>query len=103
MTYRKQTPAPCGCFALRVWQHADLEGPWAGWRLRGRYLVAPGGERLNAQRLVGMLLEEALRLRLAKARKANCGHQVGVVVPWPGAGDLVQIGADQVDQVERSP
>jgi hypothetical protein len=34
--------------------HVDLHGPWAGWRLAGRDLVAPSGERIPERRLRGL-------------------------------------------------
>lgn len=35
--------------------HVALTGPWAGWRLAGRDLVAPSGERIPERRLRGLL------------------------------------------------
>lgn len=26
--------------------HLDLVGPWAGWRIAGRWLINPSGERI---------------------------------------------------------
>ena len=42
-------------YASQVHNHVDLTGPWAGWRLRGRDLVSPDGERISPQRLTGLL------------------------------------------------
>lgn len=45
-----------------------LFGPFAGWRVSGRFLIAPGpAGRLTPERLLGMLWEE--RARLAQVRK----------------------------------
>lgn len=69
-----------------VTNHVELTGPWAGWRLAGRDLVAPGGERIPERRLRGLLwradasdLRDATRARNAK-RKAVQQSMVKVVV-----------------------
>lgn len=66
--------------------HVELRGPWAGWRLAGRDLVAPSGERIPERRLRGLLwsseardLRDSLRAR-NKARKAGPHGQVKVIV-----------------------
>jgi len=66
--------------------HVQLHGPWAGWRLAGRDLVAPSGERIAERRLRGLLwradatdLRDATRARNA-ARKARQQSMVKVVV-----------------------
>ncbi len=66
--------------------HVDLHGPWAGWRLAGRDLVAPSGERIPERRLRGLLwradatdLRDATRARNV-ARKARQQSMVKVVV-----------------------
>lgn len=45
--------------------HVALSGPWAGWRLAGRDLVAPDGQRINPQRLTGLMWRDAQELRAA--------------------------------------
>ncbi|QHQ28259.1 putative phage-related protein [Xanthomonas albilineans] len=66
--------------------HVELHGPWAGWRLAGRDLVAPTGERIPERRLRGLLwradaidLRDSARAR-NKARKARQQAMVKVVV-----------------------
>lgn len=66
--------------------HVQLTGPWAGWRLAGRDLVAPTGERIPERRLRGLLwradatdLRDATRKR-NEARKARQRDLVKVVV-----------------------
>lgn len=51
--------------AALVDQQIDLSGPWAGWRVRGRDLVAPHGQRIPARRLEGLLWREEMELRRA--------------------------------------
>lgn len=50
-----------------------LHGPWRGWRLAGRELVAPDGERFTTERLRGLAfrLEAEQRLERARARNAR--------------------------------
>lgn len=62
--------------------HVDLHGPWAGWRLAGRDLVSPEGQRLSEGRLRGLVWRDENEQRLARirARKANSGHRGMVTV-----------------------
>lgn len=52
--------------------HVDLTGPWAGWRLRGRDLVSPTGDRVSPERMRGLMFRQQAEARLAaaKARRA---------------------------------
>lgn len=73
-------------FELLTRNHVDLTGEWTGWKLRGRHLVSPGGERLSPERLAGLAWRDAMELRLAgfasrrKAEQAKHGPKVRVVV-----------------------
>lgn len=53
------TPCPNSCahdlHRRMVTNHAELTGPWAGWRLAGRDLIAPSGELIPERRLRGSL------------------------------------------------
>jgi len=51
--------------------HVALHGQWAGWRLAGRDLVSPDGDRINPQRLRGLLFRQDAEARVAKARAIN--------------------------------
>lgn len=84
----KPCPNPCAHDQYRrvIDNHVALTGPWAGWRLAGRDLVAPTGERIPERRLRGLLwradasdLRDAARTRNA-ARKARQQSMVKVVV-----------------------
>lgn len=44
-----------------VYNEAALFGEWRGWRLAGRYLVSPTGERLMPERLRGIMFIESVR------------------------------------------
>lgn len=71
-------------------QQLDLIGEWYGWRLRGRHLVSPDGERITPERLRGLLWRDGSELRLAgyasrrtaeqAQRAARYGPRVKVVV-----------------------
>jgi hypothetical protein len=43
----------------------DFTGDWHGWRLRGRHLVSPDGQRITRERLTGLLWRDQTELRLA--------------------------------------
>jgi hypothetical protein len=68
----------------------DFFGEWYGWRLRGRYLVSPDGQRLTRERLLGLLVRDSLELRVAglttrqaaeaNKRRSQYGPQVKVIV-----------------------
>ena len=84
----EQCPNTCASAHYRhvIENHVELHGPWAGWRLAGRDLVAPSGERIPERRLRGLLwradasdLRDATRKRNA-ARKARQQSLVKVVV-----------------------
>ena len=43
----------------------DFEDEWYGWRLRGRHLVSPDGQRMTIERLRGLMWRDQMELRLA--------------------------------------
>lgn len=51
-----------------VHNNTPLYGPWAGWRMAGRVLVSPDGDRISPERLRGILFVESNRLRLHQLR-----------------------------------
>lgn len=56
-------------YARIVENKTPLYGPWEGWRMSGRFLIAPGkAGRLTPERLLGMMWEELTRLRQVKNR-----------------------------------
>lgn len=65
-----------------VYNITPLYGPWSGWRMAGRVLVSPDGDRITPERLRGLMFRETNEVRRRKA-KTKCGFQ-GVVV----AGDF---------------
>jgi hypothetical protein len=75
--------------AAVVDQQIDLSGPWEGWRIRGRDLVAPHGQRIPARRLEGLLWREEMELRRAgfasrkKAESERRNSQLVKVVVVP--------------------
>lgn len=46
-----------------VHNHVALYGPWRGWRMAGRVLVSPDGDRITPERLRGILFGEKFRIR----------------------------------------
>jgi hypothetical protein len=41
-----------------VHNQTELYGPWSGWRMAGRDLVSPTGDRINPRRLAGIMWAE---------------------------------------------
>lgn len=65
---------------LRVAENKTaLYGPWEGWRMAGRYLITPTGNRITPERLAGMMWEESMRLRaVTRGRAAPESVTVGL-------------------------
>jgi len=62
----------------------DLDGDWYGWRLRGRHLISPDGQRMTQERLRGLLFRDQLELRkagYASRRKADRGTRAKQYTP----------------------
>jgi len=78
--------APNGCarnlYEIEVHQKQDFTGFWLGWKMRGRELVSPDGDRISVERLRGILVIEDSRKRFIKHRLQDATWQPGVVVPF---------------------
>lgn len=61
--------------------HCDFTHEWEGWKLRGRDLVSPSGQRVSARRLAGLLFVEENRVRVAKPRKNAVSPQPSPIAP----------------------
>lgn len=79
-------PCPNDCahahYERTVYNRQPLQGPWDGWRLAGRDLVSPDGERIPPERLRGILWRQATEARrdaLKARRKPHSGHVVTVL------------------------
>ena len=57
--------------------HAD----WLGWKQRGRYLVSPDGQRINPERMCGIMwrMDAEARRDAARARNAKAKVSQGCV------------------------
>ncbi len=60
---------------------AFADPSWNGWRLRGRFLVSPHGDRITPERLEGIVLREDLhqRYHVAKVKRELAGRTARVV------------------------
>lgn len=77
------TEHPEGHYERVVLNKTPLYGPWQGWRMAGRDLVAPDGCRYTPERLRGLAwrMEQSQRLnRAAMTRKRSSGRQTVKVV-----------------------
>jgi len=52
-----------------VHNRMPLYGPWAGWRMAGRELVSPDGDRISPRRLLGILWAESSRKWILEAQR----------------------------------
>lgn len=68
---------PCArqLYAWEVTGKGWLPGDWSNWRLAGRYLVSPDGDRISKNRLTGILWRERQRLNI-EIRKPVCQGEV---------------------------
>lgn len=66
-------PNPCAAahYDRTVYNRQHLSGPWTGWRMAGRELVSPDGDRITPERLRGLLWRQASEKRLAQVRSRN--------------------------------
>lgn len=89
-----------------VYSRIDLAGEWGGWKLRGRVLVSPDGDRISAERLRGLLFVESLRTpkrtKLGRPSKAElAARPVAQVAALPreSAPNVVPLVARRSRQV----
>ena len=50
-------------YERNVYGRQHLTQEWRGWRLAGRVLVSPDGDRISPERLRGILFAESMRTR----------------------------------------
>lgn len=59
-----------------------LHGPWAGWRMSGRFLIAPAKAcRITPERLLGMLWQELHRSRVPNLEQLRSKRAHIVLLP----------------------
>ena len=65
-----------------LYQRVDFSGPWHGWKLRGRHLVSPDGDRMTAERLRGLAwrLQAEARRDAARAKREAAARPAANVV-----------------------
>ncbi|MGJ4801771.1 DUF3653 domain-containing protein [Luteimonas sp. SDU82] len=68
-------PCPNACAAAlhdrTVYNRQHLGGPWSGWRMAGRELVSPDGDRISPERMRGLLWRQQAEERRDAARAAR--------------------------------
>lgn len=69
---------PCASAHYRwlVNGHGHLPADWAGWRLAGRWLVSPDGDRITPERLRGLLFRESSESSVRKAVRQEAAKVV---------------------------
>lgn len=68
-----------------IHNQTSLWGDWAGFRMAGRELVAPDGQRISVQRMKGLLWRDSMELRRAgfasrQRAERGTGAKIKVVV-----------------------
>lgn len=86
---------PCArqLYAWEVNGKGWLPADWAGWRLAGRYLVSPDGDRVSVERLRGLLFAETYRRKLDKQKAGIQGEVI----------DFARHCRRQILQASRAP
>lgn len=89
-----QCPNSCASDYYRrvIDNHVTLTGPWAGWRLAGRDLVAPSGERIPERRLRGTLREKPVSSRWSRSLSLTWANGENATSE-PAQDDGVFVGA----------
>ena len=66
-------PCPNACaealYERNVYGRQYLTAEWQGWRLAGRVLVSPDGDRITPERLRGILFRETWRHKRTAVRQ----------------------------------
>ncbi len=74
---------PNGCAASlyerEIYNRAHMHGPWVGWRMAGRELVSPDGDRITPERLRGLIWRLQAEARRDAARVSR-EKRIGVPV-----------------------
>ncbi|MCD9030365.1 phage protein [Luteimonas sp. Y-2-2-4F] len=60
-----------------VHNRCSLHGPWTGWRMAGRDLVSPHGDRFSPERLEGLAWRMQAEARRDAARARNETRRAG--------------------------
>ncbi|WP_425480323.1 DUF3653 domain-containing protein [Pseudoxanthomonas winnipegensis] len=55
--------------------HVELTGPWTGWRLAGKDLVSPTGQRVSPERMKGLLWRLEAEERRDRLRRRNASQK----------------------------
>jgi hypothetical protein len=66
---------------MEILDLGSTDPAWHGWRLKGRLLVSPNGDRLTPERLQGIVIREALhqRYHVAKIKREHAAATARVV------------------------
>lgn len=72
-----------------VLSRIDLAGEWAGWKIRGRVLVSPDGDRVPVERLRGLLFTESLK----RPKRSKPGRPSALELAQRPRAELVPIPA----------
>ena len=71
--HKGQSPNICAQQLYQRTTHnlTPLYGHWTGWRMAGRVLVSPDGDRISPERLRGILWRESLGARHGKGKQTR--------------------------------
>ncbi len=72
----KQNPCALAHYNRVVHGHTELRADWLGWKQRGRYLVAPDGQRISPERMRGIMWRLDAEARRDAARTRNVKAKV---------------------------
>ena len=88
--------SPSAHYDRIVHNRCELHGPWAGYRLAGKDLVAPDGTRITPTRMRGILFRLEAEQRLERARLRNASRKTTAV-----RRELVKVVVVELDDWRR--
>lgn len=82
-------------YAEKVLGHVDLGAEFAGWRIRGRWMISPDGDRITVERLRGLLFLELNERR--RHRAGSKGQQGAKVIRIRGSASATMPAGSRTD------
>ncbi|QND81970.1 hypothetical protein H4W19_03790 [Pseudoxanthomonas mexicana] len=76
MLRQKAESLRAGALRARCACSPDLRADWLGWKQRGRYLVAPDGQRISPERMRGIMWRLDAEARPDAARVRNAKRKI---------------------------
>lgn len=90
------TPCLRSLHTWKVYGSGSLHGDWEGWRIAGRFLIAPGGRRISQREIDGILrIQNPRSGKLNGTATGDCttASPTGLPAPSDDGGPVAPAGA----------